>query len=358
MADDILSREQRLRKEAELQSLYTSLSNLRDRESSYINNSAPIPQLFLNQIEEMREKINRVEGEILTLEGEQAERPSSQSLYQQAVEAELSGNTSAAIKLYKKAGRHKHPDAHAAGRSIRYRLKQAKQKSASTPTWIPNSSNRPIGRILLGLIVLLFIALAIALFLRFRLPSLSQDTADIIPTATPSPTFASILTSPSNSTSTSTMTRIPTPSGTPLPPSPTPTATSTSTPTDTSTPTPTPTLRPPPQIIGPKNGLVWGDGTIVFEFADFKLAHDELYCINILRGYDDTLTENWSYNSIGRKTPYVPLEANPFHVAKAQGIECVVWSAFIGQSTCDNPISQNTEERIIGLPHPCDFRQK
>ena len=51
-----------------------------------------------------------------------------------------------------------------------------------------------------------------------------------------------------------------------------------------------------PLVIGPKDGLVWGDGAIVFEFEDMNIPEDELYCLNTrCSGYDNTLTENWSH---------------------------------------------------------------
>jgi hypothetical protein len=86
------------------------------------------------------------------------------------------------------------------------------------------------------------------------------------------------------------------------------------------------------------------------------LAYDELYCLNTLRGYDQTLTENWSFPPTGSKKRSIVIEANVFRVAKAQEIECIVWSAAIGKETCENIISQSTEERVIGLPRPCDFK--
>jgi hypothetical protein len=106
----------------------------------------------------------------------------------------------------------------------------------------------------------------------------------------------------------------------------------------------------------PKDGLVWSAGAIVFEFADMDLAYDELYCLNTMRGYDNTLTENWSFPPTGNKKPAIPIEANVFRVARTRGMQCVVWSAAIGKHSCDNIISQSTEERVIGLPRPCDFK--
>jgi hypothetical protein len=109
-------------------------------------------------------------------------------------------------------------------------------------------------------------------------------------------------------------------------------------------------------VLEPKNGLVWLDGTIVFEFAQMDLAYGELYCLNTLRGFDKTLTENWSFPATGSKKPSIPIEANVFRVAKVQGMQCIIWSAAIGKESCDNIISQSSEERVIGLPRPCDFK--
>lgn len=101
---------------------------------------------------------------------------------------------------------------------------------------------------------------------------------------------------------------------------------------------------------------MWNDGAIVFEFEDLNLADDELYCLNTLRGYDITNTENWSYPPAGNSEPYIPIQAHVFRIAKAQDIRCIVWSAAIGQGSCENIISENTVERVIGLPRPCDFK--
>jgi hypothetical protein len=115
-------------------------------------------------------------------------------------------------------------------------------------------------------------------------------------------------------------------------------------------------LRSAPVIIGPDNGLVWKDGTIVFEFENLNLAEGELYCLDTLRGYNQTLTENWSYPGVGSKIPRIPIEANVFRVAAAQNIHCIIWSAYIGQDTCENIISERSEEYVIGLPRPCILR--
>jgi hypothetical protein len=101
---------------------------------------------------------------------------------------------------------------------------------------------------------------------------------------------------------------------------------------------------------------VWLDGAVVFEFEDMGLADDELYCLNTLKGFDKTNTENWSFPPTGSKKPRIPIDANVIRVAKAQGMQCIIWSASIGKNSCDNIISQRTEERMIGLPQPCNFR--
>jgi hypothetical protein len=94
----------------------------------------------------------------------------------------------------------------------------------------------------------------------------------------------------------------------------------------------------------------------VFEFEPAGLGHDDLYCLNTLKGFDQTNTENWSYQAVGSKFPSIAIEAHVFRIARAQGITCVLWSANIAHNTCDNVISYNTETRVIGLPGPCKLR--
>ena len=108
-------------------------------------------------------------------------------------------------------------------------------------------------------------------------------------------------------------------------------------------------------MIEPKDGLVWGDGYIVFEFEDLDLPENEQYCLNRMKGYDITNTENWSHEPRGNKRPIVVIEPNVLRVAKAQGIRCILWSAALGSPTCENIISEPTELRVIGLPGPCNF---
>lgn len=358
MTSDILSREQRLRKQAELQSLYTNLASLREREASYISASAPVPDLLLKQLNELRHQIESVENALAALE-HQSVRPLAQDYYHQAFEAELKGNYSDAINLYRSANRHGHPDAGPALRSVRYQSKLAKGKlAAAGQPWPPASGSSSQNHILIVVAVILVLALITGFFLFGGVPSSPDQGIALASTATVSATLLPPTNTPNLlPTPTHTATPVPTVAPTSTPISNQVAPTDTPTPANTNTPTPTPTLalRPAPKIIGPKDGLVWGDGTIVFEFEDAKLAYDELYCLNTLRGYDRTNTENWSYEPVGRKNPAIPIEANAFHVAKSQDIQCIVWSAYLASDTCDNVISESTEERVIGLPHPCKF---
>ena len=70
MATDVHAREQRLRKQAELQSLYLNLANLRKQETTYIESSAGLPELLVHQINDLRQEISGVEDELLTLNDE------------------------------------------------------------------------------------------------------------------------------------------------------------------------------------------------------------------------------------------------------------------------------------------------
>jgi hypothetical protein len=343
------SREQRLRKQAELQSLYTNLVNLREREASYIEASMTIPERLVSQIKEVRQEVIKVERELLALGDETLEMPARQ-FYREAFEAESAEDLPKAIKLYKRASRHAHPDAGAALRSIRYFIKTG--KAPADTIWTPASLSQSRSRLWIGLTVGLVIALMAIFAFNSRFPTQSPPAAAVEPTATPTPP-AVILIIPDTPTPTPTMipTDTPAPIATDTPP-PTPTEAE-----PTETPTAIPTLRSPPKIIGPKDGLVWKEGTIVFEFEDFHLGYDELYCLNTLRGFDETATENWSHPSIGSKIPSIPIEASVFKIAKIQGIQCVVWSAYIGAGSCDNVISESTAERVIGMPQVCDFKK-
>jgi len=352
MAADIHSREQRLRKRAELQSLYGNLASLREREASYIAASAVIPELLLNQINEQRQQIEQLENELLALDDETIQKPARQS-YREAFEAEQSNELEKAQKLYKNAARSAHPDAEAALRSIRYQLRTSRNR-VSTASQLGALTAKPPSknRFWIGLILILILLLgAIVTGYRFWFTA-SPEANAVKPTSTTTPTPPSVIlivpdtpTSVPTETSTATSTFTPSPSPTPA---------------ESATATPSPplesTLRPAPQILEPKDGLVWSDGAIVFEFKKLDLAYDELYCLNTMRGYDKTLTENWSFPPVGNKIPAIPIESNVFRVAKLQGMECIVWSAAIGKGSCDNLISQSTEERVIGLPQPCNIK--
>jgi hypothetical protein len=345
----MLSREQRIRKEAQLQSLYTLLANYRKQETTYIENVATIPLVLINQINEARRDIIQIEGELFSLSS-QPSKFRARDYYRQAVEAELAGDLNAALKLYRSAGRYGHADAHAAMRSIRYRQKQAKSKAVDSRMPLPARQSK--NRLLVGLAGLAIILLIIAtIALGGRSPAGSPNAAAIAPTTTPtfSPTPELII------PATATPLPVETPTSTPLPtntPQPIPTEVISTT---TPTPSPVPTLRAAPRIIDPKDGMVWGDGAVVFEFVKMDLADNELYCLGAMRGYDITNTENWSHPPRGNKQPYIAVEANVFRVARSQGMRCVVWSAYIGRDTCDSVVSEITSERVIGLPRPCDF---
>lgn len=353
MAADVHSREQRLRKQAELQRFTLNLANLRKQEASYIEVSAAIPELLLNQINETRREIRSIEEELLTLNDESI-RSQARQFYTEAFEAELNGDIDKAIKLYRNAARYNHADAGQALRSLRYNLKMTKTRAATARVWTPPApviSSR--GRLLVGLTAGSILILTGIFIIQTYLIVPPEIAA--LPTATFTPPTV-ILIIPATATPTSTL--LPTATATS-----TPSATFTITPVPTKvTPTlvpsrtPVPTPRPAPKIIGPQNYLVWLDGAIVFEFEDMGLADDELYCLNTLKGFDKTNTENWSYPPTGNSKPRIPIDANVIRVAKTQGMQCIIWSASIGKNSCDNIISQRTEERMIGLPQPCNFR--
>jgi hypothetical protein len=354
MAADIHSREQRLRKQAELQSLYLNLANLREREASYIAASAAIPELLVNQINEQRQKIQGVEDELLALADDPGQSPTpGRPLYREALEAELSGDLEKAQKLYRSAARASHPDGDAAGRSVRYRIRISKSRPvAAGQSWGVASGSR--NRWLIAVALILILVLLVIFVMNGISSRSSQQVTSIEPTVTATSTPPEvILIVPDTPTAALTNTPLPTETSTNTP-QPTPAEEDEALPT--STPAPSPTLGPAPRILEPKDGLVWLDGAIVFELAEMDLAYDELYCLNTLRGYDQTLTENWSFPPTGSKKRSIVIEANVFRVAKAQEIECIVWSAAIGKETCENIISQSTEERVIGLPRPCDFK--
>jgi hypothetical protein len=353
MTIDLNTREQRLRKQAELQYLSGNLANLRERETSYIQASAAVPDLLLNQINDVRREIRRVEDELIALEDESIVTPARQ-FYWQAFEAELADNLPEALKLYKNSARQTYHDANGAMRSVRYKMKSPRVKSLGR-MWTSAPARQSRYQLLIILSLSLFLVLVVVLIASlqfFSAPEVVAVLPTLTDTATPTPPLV-VLILPDTPTPTFT----PTATFTPVPPTATrqpsiPTVVPTDTP---ALATPAPPLRPAPRIIDPKNGLTWGDGAIVFEFEELDLASDELYCLNTLRGFDRTNTENWSYPPVGSENPRIPVEANVFRVAKAQGMRCIVWSAAIGKGSCDNIISQRTEERIIGLPQPCRF---
>ena len=357
------TREQRLRKQAELQSLSRDLATLRKQEGEYISTQAVVPAQLMQQIGKIRQQTKRVEDELLLLEEESIDIPAYQ-FYRKAFAAELDKAYDEALKLYKNAARHSHGDAQAASRSLRYRLKTAKPK---TTAWSSISSERPRTRFPWGVIVALLIFVALFSFaLSYGVPqftneavvggtlSLSTRTA----TATDIP-LPPVIIVPSTATLTPTGTRFASVStdATPVTEATNTLAAEIQPPTAiplvTATPTPLVVLESAPLVIGPKNGLVWGDGSIVFEFEDMGIREDELYCLDTLRGYDKTLTENWSHPPIGKKQRSIPIEANVFRIAKTQGIQCIAWSAYIGRGTCENVVSQHTDTYIIGLPRAC-----
>src|SRR5262245_22224265 len=120
MASSTLSREQRLRKQAELRSLNINLNNLREREATYIRASAVVPDVLIHQINDVRYQITIIEDE---LQAAAEPDPAGQQSYRQALEAEKAGNQTDALKLYRRAMRQGHPDAAAAIRSLNYSLK-------------------------------------------------------------------------------------------------------------------------------------------------------------------------------------------------------------------------------------------
>lgn len=355
MTTDVDARERRLRKQAELQSLHTTLANLRDREVTYITAQATLPDLLIQQTTEIRQQIQTIENELAALNDEPVPTPGRQ-IYREAFEAELNQDFEKALKLYKSAARYTYADASAAARSLRHRIKTAKRKTSLTFPWADVSARRS-RRFSFGLLVALLIGVIIiilALNVYFSNPS------EAVVTVSPTITTTSVTLTAVVVLNTATPTVTNTPINTPLP-SPTATPSPVSapvnvTPTATTSPTPAPTLKAAPKIIGPRDGLVWKNGAIVFEFEDMNLPDNELYCLNTMRGYDQTLTENWSFPPIGSQQPSIPIEENVFRVAQLQDMRCIVWSAYIGRGSCENVVSESSEERVIGLPEPCQFR--
>jgi hypothetical protein len=356
-----LSREQRIRKQAELQSLYSTLSNLRGRELSYMEASARIPRLVHTQIDGVRQKMVSLEEELAGTTDEDPAEAKGRRFYAEAFEAERAGELEKALGIYKKASRYSHSDAAQAIRSVRYQIKRGKTKTAEI--WLPTGPKQH-GNRLLWLFVLALLAIILVIFWLNWPATLRPQTTLVVVDITPNrdtPTVVVQLIIPDTPTpfptATATLTSVPTPL-----PTPTPTDVQTQPAaivppeaTDTPVPTPVPTLKPAPKLIGPRDGLVWLDGAVVFEFEAQNLDFDELYCLTSMRGYDYNNAENWSYPPVGNKSPSIVLEANIFRIAKIQGMQCVLWSAGIGKGSCENIVSQTTVPRVIGLPRPCDF---
>ena len=352
-----LSREQRIRKQAELQSLYGSLANLRERETSYIDASARIPELFHSQLDDTRRQIAELELELAAPNDDSAE-VKGRELYALGFEAELAGEFSKAEKAYKKSARYSHRDASAAIRSVRYQVKRGRTKT--TEIWLPTAKRQGNNRWFLAVVLILLLILVIVLLLNWPSRQSTQPVIAVEFTSTPAATVVVQLIIPNTPTPQPTATLAPSPLPSPtqtLPPTPIPDLPVPTVPLSTpdDTPTPVPTLMPPLRIIGPDDGLVWNDGAIVFEFEPRVLNFDEMYCLTSIRGYDYSNTENWSYQPVGNNRPYIAIDANVFRVAKVQGMQCVSWSAGIGKGSCDNIISQTTVPRVIGLPRACDF---
>lgn len=351
----IQNRELRLRKQAELQSLYTNLATLRKQEASY---ASIVPERLLGQINEARSEIRQIEETLLTLDGK-IFASSGRELYWQGFEAELAGDFQQALKLYRNASRRTYPDAEPAAQSMRRINKAAKPPSFEL--WLPVSSVNPLRKqLVIGTtLVIILMVLLVSAYLISQLFMPPSQAIAVEPTVgqTTTPTAVGlILIVPDTATPLPTDTPTPTPTETPSP-TPINTVRPTSTPiipTQTATPTPVPTLRTAPKIIGPRDNLVWQDGAIVFEFERYTLAYDELYCLNDLKGFDKTGTENWSFPATGSKKPFIPIDGNAFNVAKSQGITCVFWTASIGQGSCDKIISDSTAVRVIEMYGSCD----
>jgi len=349
------NREQRLRKQAELQSLYINLATLRKQEATY---SSIVPELLTNQINDIRQEIRRTEKGLLDLDTEFI-NASGRKLYWQGFEAELANDLNKAHRLYKGAGRYAYPDAEAASQSVRH-LTKVSAKNRHPQIWTPLPERTPQNYLLMGLATSLLILLVLGILWGYSSSIIVQSPPNIV-----TQTFATITATPMD------VVLI-----VPDTPTPLPTSTSTFTPTETYTPTPnnrvtsvpisvvetstptpipipTATLKPAPKIIGPRDGLVWLAGAIVFEFETYPIAEDEVYCLNGLKGYDNTKTENWSFPNVSNKRPSIAIEENVFQVAQAQEIRCIIWNASIGKYSCDNIISEDTETRIIGIPGPC-----
>jgi hypothetical protein len=355
MTINVHVREQRLRKQAELQSLHIDLASLRKQEATYI--LVAVPEMLVNQINDVRREIQRVENELvdLNVDSYSLQSPARQ-FYWDAFEAELANDMERAIKQYRNASRHTYPDAEMAARSVRHAIKISREKPSEI--WLPAPVNASKKQFIVGFVLLLVMLLVALFFVSSRLFGQPESVSAVEPaTATVTPTNITVIqivpdtaTPMPTHTPTSTPTITPTPTDTPLPIPVQFDATDTPTPTST----PTRILRGPPKIVGPKDGMVWKDGAVVFEFEDANLADDELYCLTDLKGFDKNDTENWSYPRTGNEKPFIPIDAHVFRIAKVQDISCITWAANIGKGSCDNIISKNTEVRVIGMPRPCD----
>jgi hypothetical protein len=355
MTADQYSREYRLRKQAEWQMLHGSLSHLREREDSYIAVAAAVPLQMANQIRETRRDMRAVEEELLTLH-DHSINEAGHRLYWQAYDAEIKGDVTEAVKLYKEAAREGYVDANPALRSLRYRVKANRRANMGPGSpWLTAIIGQSGSRFWLSLLVLVGAGVMVMLFIRASLASQAGTIASATATPTVTVVIVVVPTATTPTAATQAVVELPTPTETSEAQAPPVEATSTPEPTPTLTPTLTLPLRAAPRIIGPRNDLVWQGGAVVFEFEEMGLAEDELYCVDTLRGFDQTNTENWSYRPAGSKSPSIPVEANVFEVAESQGMRCIVWSAAIGKDSCDLLVSEKTSSRIIGLPEPCQF---
>jgi hypothetical protein len=218
MAAGVYAREQRLRKQAELQSLKTNLVNLREQEESYVNAQAVIPVRLTEQITKIRQEIEAVEDELVTLGDETIESP-AQRFYREAFAAELAQEFDKALKLYKNAARQGHVEANTAIRSLRYLLRTSKNKDASlTMAWASIARTRPKTRFPLAVIIFLIIfILILTLFLsNYLSPPTTEEVIAIASTVT-----ATLSAGPATFVLPATPTTIPTP----IPATSTPTST-------------------------------------------------------------------------------------------------------------------------------------
>ena len=356
MPPEILSREQRIRKQAELQSLYTALANLREREASYMAASAKIPAAVIGQIHDVQHNIEEIENQLFEAE-ERSSDASSRKVYRAALAAELSGDYDGAAKLYRSAARYGHRDGNAAVRSVRYKLKATKTTPVTDQAWVLPKTDHAASMLWLGLMIIVILLLIVVVAYNFA-SSEPQVVVVVSPafTATATPTVVQVIIAQTPTRQPSpTLTSTPSPASQPQVVEVAPTATTFTIPPVEETPTPVPVLLSAPTMIEPRDGLVWNNGAVVFEFKPLDLAEDELYCLSTLRGYDANKAENWSHTAEGSQTPAIAVEANVFKVARDSGMRCITWSAAIGKNSCDNIISYFTPVRVIGLPTPCDF---